>query len=92
MAIKIELSKTAQKQISKAPKYVKASFDQWIWSVTEIGWLSTCKQGGKGLHDEALKGALEGKRSIRLSKAWRLIYSIENGHIRVLSVTKHEYR
>lgn len=48
-----------------------------------------------GYHDEALKGKRSGQRSIRLSKAYRAIYVIDQGGkieiVKVLEVNKHEY-
>ena len=48
-----------------------------------------------GFHDEALKGKLQGKRSVRLNRAYRAIYlehaSGEIELIEVLEVNKHEY-
>lgn len=47
-----------------------------------------------GYHDEPLKGKLQGLRSIRLNRAYRLIYRIEKGiviQVVVIGVNKHEY-
>lgn len=48
-----------------------------------------------GYHDEPLKGKRVGQRSIRLNRAYRAIYEIdETGQvhfIEVLEVNKHEY-
>ncbi len=48
-----------------------------------------------GYHDEPLKGKWKGHRSIRLSKAYRAIYEInEDGQltiIEIVEVSKHEY-
>lgn len=46
-----------------------------------------------GYHDEPLKGDRRGQRSVRLNKAYRLIYRIiENRiHIELLEVHKHDY-
>jgi proteic killer suppression protein len=48
-----------------------------------------------GYHDEPLRGELKGKRSIRLSRQWRAIYSIQNNTVEfvlVEKVTPHEYK
>ncbi len=46
-----------------------------------------------GFHDEPLKGARIGQRSVRLSKAYRLIYRTisDRVHIELLEVHKHGY-
>jgi toxin HigB-1 len=47
-----------------------------------------------GYHDEPLKGALKGQRSIRLSRGYRAYYRIVGESIefvRVEGVNKHEY-
>lgn len=51
--------------------------------------------GIPGYHDEPLKGNRTGQRSIRLSKAYRAIYIIDNDDnieiVKVLEVNKHDY-
>lgn len=48
-----------------------------------------------GYHDEPLEGKRKGQRSIRLNKAYRAIYEInEEGiieFVEVIEVNKHEY-
>ena len=51
-----------------------------------------------GYHDEPLKGTRAGQRSIRLSRAYRAIYVIENANgergteaVLVQEVSKHDY-
>lgn len=48
-----------------------------------------------GYHDEPLKGTRTGQRSIRLSKAYRAIYEIDQEGkieiVKVLEVNKHDY-
>lgn len=47
-----------------------------------------------GYHDEPLKGARVGQRSIRLNRAYRAIYVIKNDGIEfgsVEEVNKHDY-
>ncbi|MFA4874827.1 MAG: type II toxin-antitoxin system mRNA interferase toxin, RelE/StbE family [bacterium] len=47
----------------------------------------------KGFHDEALKGKLSGFRSSRLSKQWRVIYTMERDTfvIYVVEINPHSY-
>jgi proteic killer suppression protein len=47
----------------------------------------------KGYNDESLRGHRFGQRSVRLNRAYRLIYKELDGsiHILLLEVHKHEY-
>jgi proteic killer suppression protein len=48
----------------------------------------------RGYHDEPLKGARAGQRSIRLSRAYRAIYEVKGGTAKFVSieeVSKHDY-
>lgn len=48
-----------------------------------------------GYHDEPLKGNRDGQRSIRLSRAYRAIYTEKSGKVRfieIIEVNKHEYK
>jgi toxin HigB-1 len=49
----------------------------------------------KGFHDEPLRGSRSGQRSVRLNRAYRVIYfEQKDGQIRiaqVIEVNKHEY-
>lgn len=95
MALQIQFTKQAYKEFSKAPYYVQETVGVWLMNVRNMGIEQTRIHGGKGLHDEPLKGNRTGQRSIRLNRSWRLIYEIENGElhiIKILSVTKHDYR
>lgn len=75
------------------PGYIKEKLLLWVDSVERIGIHKT--RIIPGFHDESLKGAHYGQRSIRLNRAYRAIY-IENEHkeiviISVIEVNKHEY-
>ena len=65
----------------------------WVGSVQTVG-LEVTRQV-PGYHDEPLKGDWAGYRSIRLSRAYRAIYSIEDDgtveFVLVETVNKHEY-
>ena len=58
-----------------------------------IGLLEARKY--KGFHDEPLKGKRIGDRSVRLSKAYRIIYKQVSPNnyevIEIIEVNKHEY-
>ena len=56
MSIRIERTKKAEKDIRTAPGEIQDRVIAWIKSVLTIGLESTRKQGGNGMHDEALKG------------------------------------
>lgn len=95
MALKIEFHRKAYKEYLKAPSIVKQAVEEWLISLKTIGVELTRIQGGKGLHDEPLKGQRLGQRSIRLNRSWRLIYEVEQGEVKIVkivSVTKHDYR
>lgn len=92
--VKVEITKTAKKQITKLPLEIIEVIQKWILTLEKIGVENTRKQGGKGLHDEPLKGDLKGLRSIRLNRSWRLYYKEINGIpkiIFILRIDKHEY-
>lgn len=89
----IRIRTKAKKQLKKAPAYVKVKLLSWVDSVLEEG-LEMIRQCA-GYHDEPLQGKREGQRSIRLSRSYRAIYTIDNRSsikiIEIREVTKHEY-
>lgn len=94
MKTRVEISKRAIKQINKAPKEIVESIAEWVLMLETIGLDQTRKQGGVGLHDEALKGRLKDLRSIRLNRSWRLYYMEYRDEIvvvEIMRVDKHEY-
>lgn len=82
-----------QKQLRKVPFYVVEKLYNWARSVELKGLHEVRKI--PGYHDEPLKGVRQGQRSIRLSKAYRAIYSeTAEGTIKIIlleEVNKHEY-
>lgn len=90
---KIELSRFAEKQISKLPPQIITKLQLWMRTVQYIGLEETRKI--KGYHDEALSGKRSGQRSVRLNKAYRAIYVIKENHliefILIEEVNKHDY-
>lgn len=67
-----------------------------------LGWVRLVEQEGleearkiPGFHDELLRGKRLGQRSVRLSKAYRAIYRIdESGTVDLVvveEVSKHDY-
>jgi len=92
--VKVVISRVAQKQIVKIPFELIEVIQKWILTVETIGIENTRKQGGKGLHDEPLKGELKGLRSIRLNRSWRLYYKEIEGIPKIVSIEridKHKY-
>lgn len=68
------------------------NFQNWVEDIEERGLEEARKS--PGYHDEPLRGKLKGLRSIRLSKAYRAYYRIDEGTIqfvRVERIDKHEY-
>jgi proteic killer suppression protein len=65
----------------------------WIETVEFIGVIEIRKY--PGLHDEPLKGDRQGQRSVRLNRAYRLIYvetlTEEICIIGVKEIHKHDY-
>ncbi len=91
MVVHIEISRTAEKDLKKAPSHISAKFYAWTETVEQIGLEHTRKISG--YHDEPLKGKRKGQRSIRLSKHYRAIYETNEkiAIIKIIEVNKHEY-
>ncbi len=81
------------KQLKKLPDFVHIKLLAWAKSVELRGLREIRKI--PGYHDEPLKGDRKGQRSIRLSKAYRAIYTEEHdGTVNLVvieEVNKHEY-
>jgi toxin HigB-1 len=81
------------KSLRRLPYYVVDKLNAWVRSVEYYGLSETRKIAG--YHDEPLKGARRGQRSIRLTKAYRAIYTEhETGEIVIIlvqEVHKHDY-
>lgn len=91
--VQVKLSRLAEKQLEKLPKHIKKLFYIWITSLEENGMNTTRKISS--YHDEPLKGNRYGQRSVRLNRAFRIIYSeTPEGNILlivIIEVNKHEY-
>jgi len=88
----VVLSKNAIKDLKKVPGPILDKLESWIEAV-ELEGLRKVRRL-PGLHDEPLKGKRSGQRSIRLSRAYRAIYSVKKDRIEfvhVEEVNKHEY-
>jgi proteic killer suppression protein len=74
------------------PRHVAVKLQDWIEDVEDRGLEEVRKI--PGYHDEPLKGALKGLRSIRLSKGYRASYKIVKDtveFVRVEGVDRHVY-
>ncbi len=74
------------------PIEIQESFKVWVEAGEEDG-LAIANQS-PGYNAEHLKGSRKGQRSIRLNKAYRVIYEVENGNIqivKVIEVNMHKY-
>ncbi len=87
------IEKKAQKSLEIVPYYIRDNLFQWVERVEEFGIDEVRKI--KGFHDEPLKWARKGERSIRLNRSYRAIYveSIEALQfvILIIEVSNHEY-
>lgn len=73
------------------PDFIRRAFRAWVATVELIGIREARKL--KGYHDEPLHGDRLGQRSIRLSKAYRVIYveTIEGIKVTAVEISKHGY-
>lgn len=88
---RISRTKTFEKQLQKVPDFIRKKFVFWVFLVESTGLAEVMKS--PGYHDEPLQGRLRGKRSVRLNKAYRLIYRVieDRVHIELLEVNNHDY-
>lgn len=89
----VYLSKFAEKRLAKLPRHVQEAYFVWVRAVTLEGLQVVRKI--PGYHDEPLKGDRKGQRSVRLSKAYRVIYEETEKNeitlIGIMEVSKHGY-
>ncbi len=88
--MKVTLSRRAQKDLKSLLSTIVERFDRWLTAVeTEGLQMVRCI---RGFNDEALKGDRKGQRSVRLNRAYRVIYIEETFEvIEVIEVNKHKY-
>lgn len=88
----VDFSKV-EKTLKKLPRHILKKAVSWARDVELFG-LPTVRRT-PGYHDEPLEGRRFGQRSIRLSRAYRLIYSVSiQGAVKVIlieEINKHEY-
>lgn len=91
---RIEISRFAQKQIKRLPAHIRESLITWVSQITKSGIQAVRRL--PGYHDEPLFGRMQGQRSARLSRAYRVIYvETEEEYVTLIAiqgVTKHVYR
>lgn len=84
-------SRGFEKQLDKVPDFIRKMVLFWVFLVEASGIAEVMKS--PGYHDEPLKGDRKGQRSVRMNRAYRLIYHViqDRVHIELLEVNKHEY-
>ena len=92
-ALKTRVSRTRNfdKQLNKVPEFIRKKVMLWVLLIETQGITEVRRY--RGYKDETLKGNRYGQRSVRLNKAYRLIYQELEGtvHILLLEVHKHDY-
>ena len=87
------LGKHARKQLPRVPRHVADKLAGWALLVEAKGLREARRV--PGFHDEPLAGDRRGERSVRLSRAYRAIYTVsENGEVEIVTVEevmKHDY-
>lgn len=88
---KVLRSKGFEKQLAKMPDFIHKKVTLWVFLVESSGIAEVSKS--PGFHDEPLKGERRGQRSVRLNRAYRLIYRVieDRIFIELLEVHKHDY-
>ena len=91
VSTKVSRTKTFEKQLSKVPDFIRKKVIFWVFLVETNGLTEVMKT--PGFHDEPLKGERKGQRSVRMNRAYRLIYRLieDRVHIELLEVHKHGY-
>lgn len=88
------LARAVTKGLRKLPQHVRDKLHAWVDDVETEGLEVARKR--PGYHDEPLRGERAGQRSIRLSRSYRAIYTIERDEVRVeyvhvTEVHRHDY-
>jgi addiction module RelE/StbE family toxin len=88
----VEIARSAEKEIKKAPQAIRDSFDAWKNLIEHHDPPGV--QIVNGYWDHALRGEWKGARASSLSEQWRVIYVVKGGTVKilVLKVTPHDYR
>ena len=88
---KVTATRQFEKDLKKVPAFIQKKVMFWVFLVESQGIAETAKS--RGYHDEPLKGSRKGQRSVRMNRAYRLIYRVVKDRIEIelLEVNKHEY-
>ncbi len=90
---KVRFTRFAEKQINKLPEHIIEALEIWIKAIEYAGIFAVRRSSG--YHDEPLHGLRKGQRSVRLNRAYRVIYIEEQDgtilFIKVLEVNNHDY-
>jgi toxin HigB-1 len=97
MIHRVEVTRFAYKQLDRAPKHTRAKLLAWVDAVESRGLEEVRKV--PGFNDHPLKGALAGKRAVRLSQKWRAVYEVKRSaagesyieFVQVQEVHPHDY-
>jgi proteic killer suppression protein len=91
--VKVELSRTARKQLTKVAAHIVRKFALWA-DLVRVDGLEKAR-AVRGFRDHALKGQWQGYHAVRLSDSYRAIYIVrENGRVEAVyveEVNKHDY-
>lgn len=87
----VKATKIFQKQLERLPEHIRIKVLLWIQLVETCGLGPV--RARPGYHDEPLKGERQGQRSVRMNRAYRLIYRevTKEVEILIMEVNKHEY-
>lgn len=92
MIRRVDVSR-ARKSLRGLPGHILDKLRAWVKSVKDRGIDQVRKL--PGYHDEPLRGKRQGQRSIRLSRAYRAIYTEQKDDVgpflAIEEVSKHEY-
>lgn len=85
-------TRSAEKELDKAPKEIQAYYEFWK-NIAEISGVLGIKRY-PGFKDHALKGEWSGARSSYLNNKWRVIYWQQDATfvVTVVRITAHDYR
>jgi addiction module RelE/StbE family toxin len=88
----VEIARSAEKALKKAPIEIRDSFDAWKNLIEQYGPQGI--QRINGYWDHALKGEWQGARASSLNQQWRVIYVADGRSVKILviKVTPHDYR
>ena len=89
----VRLTKHAQKDLKRIPRFILVQFDLWVEVIETEGYKTM--QQIRGYNDHALHGDRKDQRSSYLSRSWRVIYKLDEVTnaivVEVLEINHHEY-